>query len=168
MVFLHRTASYSTRSNSFKHFTSPNDATRAFFKQRGYYPDGDSCLLHRIPWGHLDSLGHLNNAQYLSVIESSRIHYFDVLAQRHPGFPPFFLAPKGICPVFRQANVQWRRQLVRNDIVGQVFGYPADDRLRYSTNSPKLVLHRYRWKQSWCWSKALEMHLARNYLSRRS
>lgn len=40
----------------------------------------------QVRWGDMDSLGHVNNARYLTYTESARIEYFDQLFAGDPTF----------------------------------------------------------------------------------
>lgn len=48
--------------------------------------------------------------------ETARVNYFDMLANKYD-FPGDFMLPKGIGPVLRKTDVEFRSQLVRNDII---------------------------------------------------
>lgn len=45
------------------------------------------------------------------------MNYFDILASQYTSFPGDFMLPKGIGPVLRKTDVEFRTQLVRNDVI---------------------------------------------------
>lgn len=46
--------------------------------------DFSHCIPLTVRWGDMDALGHVNNAKYFTYEESSRIAYFQPLAQDDP------------------------------------------------------------------------------------
>lgn len=57
--------------------------------------------------------------------ETSRVNYFDILASGYKDFPGDFMRPKGLGPVLRKTDVDFRSQLVRNDVIAMQHKVPS-------------------------------------------
>jgi acyl-CoA thioester hydrolase len=74
-------------------------------------PKGATERTHRITWGEMDALGHVNNATYFKYYEDVRIDYFKQL-----GFDTFKPSDP-IGPVLAQISCQYRSPIVYPDTI---------------------------------------------------
>lgn len=67
----------------------------------------------RIKEGHLDTFGHVNNAQYLSLLEEAR---WDMLNQNHYGIKK--IQESGLGPTILEITIRFAKELhLHDDIV---------------------------------------------------
>jgi acyl-CoA thioester hydrolase len=80
--------------------------------------DASHKILARVPisvrWRDMDSMGHVNNAKYISYLEEARVRWM-------LGVPGVSMSDR-IAPVVAATNVNYRRPIVwPNDIVVELF-----------------------------------------------
>jgi acyl-CoA thioester hydrolase len=96
--------------------------------------DLSSYFFHtRIPllWGHIDAYNHLNNVQYIRVLEEARIHLFGAIGDHtdkaDKAVFDAFINGKGVGPILGSINCKFIRPVTYPDTLSVFISVPAED-----------------------------------------